>query len=133
MTNHRTGPGLPGFLRAGAADPALLPTAGRVDAQRTGPPSGATTRLIPGTIAPEDLARYPWVGFDCTASHRLDETRPCRNAIPARLLGAAPSPAATVLRFGAPGLFALSGRLRRASARWIDSNACPAAPCGRSR
>ncbi len=64
--------------------------------------------LFAGTVGPEDLARYPWIDFDCPASNPLDESHPSLDAILARLRADASSPV-TVLRLGAAGLFALAG------------------------
>ena len=44
--------------------------------------------LFAGTVAPEDLARYPWIDFDWPAPASLDETRPSLAAILAQLRGA---------------------------------------------
>ena len=65
--------------------------------------------LFAGTVAPKDLARYPWIDFDWPAPASLDETRPSLAAILAQLRGAGPAGIVTVLRLGAAGLLALAG------------------------
>ena len=64
--------------------------------------------LFAGTVAPNDLARYPWIDFDWPAPASLDETRPSLAAILAQLRGAGAAGIVTVLRLGAAGLFALA-------------------------
>ena len=65
--------------------------------------------LFAGSVAPEDLARYPWIDFDWPAPASLDETRPSLAAILAQLRGAGAAGIVTVLRLGAAGLLALAG------------------------
>ena len=65
--------------------------------------------LFAGTVAPQDLARYPWIDYDWPAPASLDESRPSLAAILAQVRGAGPSGIVTVLRLGAAGLFALAG------------------------
>ena len=64
-------------------------------------------RLFAGSVAPEDLARYPWMDYDWPAPASLDETRPSLAAILAQLRGEGPAGIVTVLRLGAAGLLAL--------------------------
>ena len=64
--------------------------------------------LFAGTVAPKDLARYPWIDFDWPAPASLDETRPSLAAILAQLRGEGAAGIVTVLRLGAAGLFALA-------------------------
>ena len=65
--------------------------------------------LFAGSVAPKDLARYPWIDFDWPAPASLDETRPSLAAILAQLRGAGTAGIVTVLRLGAAGLLALAG------------------------
>ena len=65
--------------------------------------------LLGGPVAPEDLARYPWIDFDWPAPASRDESRPSLAAILAQLRGEAPAGIVTVLRLGAAGLFAMAG------------------------
>ena len=65
--------------------------------------------LLGGPVAPEDLARYPWIDFDWPAPASRDESRPSLAAILAQLRGEGPAGIVTVLRLGATGLFAMAG------------------------
>ena len=65
--------------------------------------------LFAGSVAPQDLARYPWIDFDWPAPASLDDTRPSLAAILAQLRGAGAAGIVTVLRLGAAGLIALAG------------------------
>ena len=64
--------------------------------------------LFAGSVAPKDLARYPWIDFDWPAPASLDETRPSLAAILAQLRGEGAAGIVTVLRLGAAGLLALA-------------------------
>ena len=65
--------------------------------------------LFAGPVAPEDLARYPWIDYDWPAPASRDESRPSLAAILAQLRGEGPAGIVTVLRLGAAGLLALAG------------------------
>ena len=66
--------------------------------------------LLGGPVAPEDLARYPWIDFDWPAPASRDENRPSLAAILAQLRGGtAHAPVTAVLRLGGAGLFAMAG------------------------
>ena len=97
LRRHRHRRTLPAFLRR---ERFLDMTAGIV-AWRDHP-------LFAGSVAPQDLARYPWIDFDWPAPASLDETRPSLAAILAQLRGEGAAGIVTVLRLGAAGLFALA-------------------------
>ena len=65
--------------------------------------------LLGGPVAPEDLARYPWIDFDWPAPASRDESRPSLAAILAQLRDTAHARIVTVLRLDGAGLFALAG------------------------
>ena len=93
--------------------------------------------LFAGSVAPEDLARYPWIDFDWPAPASLDETRPSLAAILAQLRGAGAAGIVTVLRLGAAGLLR-PGRRPLARLALDGAAGAPArrprpAPAGRHR
>ena len=63
--------------------------------------------LFAGPVAPQDLARYPWIDFDWPAAASLDKSRPSLAAILDQLRSREPARIAAVLRLGAAGLFAM--------------------------
>ena len=65
--------------------------------------------LLGGPVAPEDLARYPWLDFDWPAPASRDENRPSLAAILAQLRDTAPARIVTLLRLDGAGLFAMAG------------------------
>ena len=65
--------------------------------------------LLGGPVAPEDLARYPWIDFDWPAPASRDESRPSLAAILAQLRNTAHARIVTVLRLDGAGLFAMAG------------------------
>ena len=65
--------------------------------------------LLGGPVAPEDLARYPWIDFDWPAPASRGESRPSLAAILAQLRDTAHARIVTVLRLDGAGLFAMAG------------------------
>ena len=65
--------------------------------------------LLGRPVAPEDLARYPWIDFDWPAPASRDESRPSLAAILAQLRDTAHARIVTVLRLDGAGLFAMAG------------------------
>ena len=65
--------------------------------------------LLGGPLAPEDLARYPWIDFDWPAPASRDESRPSLAAILAQLRDTAHARFTAVLRLDGAGLFAMAG------------------------
>ena len=65
--------------------------------------------LLGGPVAPEDLARYPWIDFDWPTPASRDESRPSLAAILAQLRDTAHARVTAVLRVGGAGLFAMVG------------------------